>query len=472
MLLKNAKGFTIVEIMIAVGLMAGLSMVAMQMMKTQSTTSASISAKMDEMEIKRNIMLTLQDSIACKTTFAGKNIGQDLTAIKSSKGVDLFSVGSSFGSNKVKITSMTTQDLNTFIGTLRDVELVIKTTKLVMAKETQAEFKVRLKVVAIGASSPITDCYSDADTLIIGATIETCKSLGGVWDAATILCALPGYVSKDGDTMTGALAIANGNLDVNAGAVSISGNITTTGDVKISAGKKVCVGGNCRDFSAKNCQPDHMMTGIKANGDLECVPIPVISANDCHGSWGACSQTCGTGEQTYMITSPATNGGAACAFSNGATRSCNTQACVADINCTGSWGACSKSCGSGMQTFLVTTAAQGNGSQCSVSDGSTRVCNTNDCQCPNINIDATSTHKSCTITQTMSGASNSCTAIGKPAACKSSIAGNIRGTPYYNYKCTTSGKIYNSLQSKKCAAECVYPTKVVSLTCNLNGNWN
>jgi prepilin-type N-terminal cleavage/methylation domain-containing protein len=460
LILKNAKGFTLVEIIIAVGLMAGLSMVAMQMMKTQTTSSASISAKMDEMEIKRNIILTLQDSIACKTTFAQKNIGQDLTAIKSSKGADLFSVGSNFGSNKVKITSMKTQDLNTFIGTLRDVELVIRTTKSVMGKETQAEFKVRLKVVALGASSPITDCYSDADTLIIGATIETCKSLGGIWDAATITCALPDYVSKSGDTMTGALAIASGNLDVNAGAVNISGNITTNGDVKISAGKQVCVGGNCRDFSAKNCQPDHMMTGIKANGDLECASIPVISANDCHGSWGACSLTCGTGEQTFVITSPATNGGAACAFSNGATRSCNTQACVANVNCSGSWGACSKTCGGGMQTFSITTPAEGNGAQCSTSHGAAQACNTNNCNC------SATTSFGCSLSETNHNEVRSCTIPGDPGSCKK------RG-PWVKvparWECNLNNKQFGS--SVGCTSACIKSSTTVTKKCT-NGNWN
>lgn len=53
------------------------------------------------------------------------------------------------------------------------------------------------------------------------------------------------------------------------------------------------------------------------------VPPPV----NCQGSFGACSVPCAGGLQTFLITQPAANGGAACAYTNGATQACNTQAC-------------------------------------------------------------------------------------------------------------------------------------------------
>lgn len=53
---------------------------------------------------------------------------------------------------------------------------------------------------------------------------------------------------------------------------------------------------------------------------------------DCAGSFGACSQTCGGGSQTYIISQPASGGGAACPFNNGAVQQCNTQACPTNPN--------------------------------------------------------------------------------------------------------------------------------------------
>ncbi|MFA6392618.1 MAG: hypothetical protein WCW54_00830 [Candidatus Paceibacterota bacterium] len=67
------------------------------------------------------------------------------------------------------------------------------------------------------------------------------------------------------------------------------------------------------------------------------VTVTVTPPVNCIGSWSdtaTCSLTCGGGvkQQVYTITTPASNGGTACPYANGATQwgstSCNTQACV------------------------------------------------------------------------------------------------------------------------------------------------
>jgi hypothetical protein len=52
------------------------------------------------------------------------------------------------------------------------------------------------------------------------------------------------------------------------------------------------------------------------------------AAINCVGSFGGCSATCGGGTQSYTITTSLAYGGTACPFTNGATQSCNTQACT------------------------------------------------------------------------------------------------------------------------------------------------
>ena len=74
---------------------------------------------------------------------------------------------------------------------------------------------------------------------------------------------------------------------------------------------------------------------------------------NCVGGWSGCSN----GSQTYSITTAAQFGGTACAYANGATRSCGTP-------CVGSWGSCSAACGAGIETFNVTQAPAGGGTQC------------------------------------------------------------------------------------------------------------
>lgn len=52
-------------------------------------------------------------------------------------------------------------------------------------------------------------------------------------------------------------------------------------------------------------------------------PAPV----DCVGSWGDCTVTCGGGTQIFSVTTPAANGGMACLFADGASRACNEHSC-------------------------------------------------------------------------------------------------------------------------------------------------
>jgi hypothetical protein len=101
-------------------------------------------------------------------------------------------------------------------------------------------------------------------------------------------------------------------------------------------------------------------------------PPPVVN---CEGTWGSCSATCGGGSQTFTVTQPAANGGTACPTSP---RACNEQACPVD--CQGSWGSCSASCGEGTETFTVTTPAANGGVACPAP--TTRPCNMAPCVPP------------------------------------------------------------------------------------------
>ena len=49
------------------------------------------------------------------------------------------------------------------------------------------------------------------------------------------------------------------------------------------------------------------------------------------------------------------------------------------INCVGSWGDCTVTCGGGTQTYAVTTAAANGGTDCQAADASTQACSVQDC---------------------------------------------------------------------------------------------
>ncbi|MBU1977563.1 MAG: hypothetical protein KJ958_00165, partial [Gammaproteobacteria bacterium] len=147
------------------------------------------------------------------------------------------------------------------------------------------------------------------------------------------------------------------------------------------------------------------------NGGAACPTdwfIPCGTPVDCVGEWSECEGPCGTtGSQTFTITTPAENGGLACEFDNGETRSCSTEACppeedcpivcgygggyVADghggekycaptdpcpVDCVlGDYGPCSAECGGGTQTQIILVPAQYGGA----CNPDTRACNTDPC---------------------------------------------------------------------------------------------
>ena len=103
--------------------------------------------------------------------------------------------------------------------------------------------------------------------------------------------------------------------------------------------------------------------------------------------WGQCSKSCGTGTKTRSV--GCYNGGSKvsdswCSGSKPATStSCHLKHCP--INCVvsgwGSWGACSRTCGKGVQSRSrsITTSPQHGGASCPALTSSQK-CNTHTCE--------------------------------------------------------------------------------------------
>lgn len=153
--------------------------------------------------------------------------------------------------------------------------------------------------------------------------------------------------------------------------------------------------GNCSAACGGGMQ-SYNITTPPANGGAAC-PVPLTRTCNtqdcslpinCQGTWDTCSATCGGGTQSFNITTPPANGGTACPVP--ATRTCNNQAC--DIDCQGSWGTCSAPCGGGNQNYIVSVAQSGNGVACPTSP---QTCNTQLCSDPPVAVDCEGTWGTC-----------------------------------------------------------------------------
>ncbi len=240
----------------------------------------------------------------------------------------------------------------------------------------------------------------------------------------------------------------------------------------------------CTPLYSGQCSANQLMTSISNAGQATCTDKNIACpATNCQGSWSACSVACGGGTQTFTITQIKKYGGTACAFSNGQSRSCNTAACVVvtttttttttttstttttrppvtttttstttttrppvttttmrPVNCVGSWGACSATCGGGTKTYTITRYEAYGGAACPYWNGDAQACNTAACAPAPVNCNGywdacnSSGQKSYVITQSPSNGGTACPSspVSCPVACVGSWGACSGGVKTYS----------------------------------------
>ncbi len=85
---------------------------------------------------------------------------------------------------------------------------------------------------------------------------------------------------------------------------------------------------NCRSPlpTGGSCAPGDYVSGISPTGVPYCETMAQAPV-DCSGAFGACSATCGGGVQSFQVLRPKFGTGADCSYPNGYSQACNTQAC-------------------------------------------------------------------------------------------------------------------------------------------------
>lgn len=279
------QGFTLVEILIASGLMAGLSVVMMNVFKQQNVSQKKTESSFELSTIQQGINQTLLNEKACTNTLS--TVGDIRSAssfsqIKGSTGTTIYQVNSTYN-HLVRITGM--DIINTVItpnpvpaGTKGSGELEIvirfeRTAKILDNmgnKNSSWNFKVRVEV---NDAHVVTNCYSALQSAIDTSKRLTCESIGGVFDVVADRCNLvnyaaplqnfnavstryldnyrlgvlnPQYVDVTGDTMTGALNMNTTNINVTNGAVNLNNSdlvMSNSSDIMLTNGNFTQVGG-------------------------------------------------------------------------------------------------------------------------------------------------------------------------------------------------------------------------------------
>jgi hypothetical protein len=187
-LINNNYGLSLVEVMIAAGLLGVVSLGAMQMMNNVQKGQVTSETKLEEFELKRSFSNILSNKDACQNSLSGVTIGSTFDQVKNSANAVVFEKDGVYGNQTVYIESMRIVDNGaTYADGSRDVGLVVTMRKIkqMALGGRSISFTLPLRVMAPNATGPISTCFVMSDSILK----QACETLGGNWLGST--CELP-----------------------------------------------------------------------------------------------------------------------------------------------------------------------------------------------------------------------------------------------------------------------------------------
>lgn len=262
---KNNQGFSLVEVMVAAGMLGLLAMAGVKLMQNQNQAMKTIETKSEYNGIMNDIRTILADSNSCRTTLGGLNAkttpvgaiwqitqvvqtGAGPTNIARYTGNANWQQAPAYGNGKIRIVGIRLDDSATDVETTSGPGPTVGTTNLVItftaglntqSKQLETFDKnLKLNVTTTAGTTNINDCNSTVADNSLNDMTKACASLNGTYNQATERCILvshpstpanfsavstqyladwaaawkiatldPEYVNVTGDTMTGVLTM-------------------------------------------------------------------------------------------------------------------------------------------------------------------------------------------------------------------------------------------------------------------------
>lgn len=330
------KGFSLVEVMIALGVLAVASVGVMKISTNTAKVQKRAETFQNVLSIEQRINLAVLNPDSCANSLGsnGANISLNKDIQIRNPNNDLIyeaNPNNSIMNNTISINHIRIVDLDltgaTFTNpsppnnTLRTGQAFIevnysKSSNTLDVKEQEYTKKVGpINLVVDEASRNLVECRSPVNQAVEAAIGRICQQLGGVYNANTLMCEsnnaaldanpspqpanpadrlAPGlldnrYVSRQGDNVVGPLPLtvsSAGGLITEAGAplvangsVTANGNVVANGTLlanqglNMPAGRTICIGSQCLDFNA-TCPNNMYQEGFEPNGSPRCKILP------------------------------------------------------------------------------------------------------------------------------------------------------------------------------------------------------
>jgi prepilin-type N-terminal cleavage/methylation domain-containing protein len=197
------NGFSLIEVMVAIGLMSIMSVGMMDMISNQNKSIKTTQMFMDLNEAQNKIQRYMLDSDICTDSLAGTSIPINgvvaITSLKKTGSPTLLST--SAGSNT--IGGVEVQSMSITRQNATDLLLSIQFKKSANAQKTYGgdNFirKINLSAQFIPATNTVKNCFSQLDSAVASAVEMACAQLCPTctWDPVNINCIKPaGGINK------------------------------------------------------------------------------------------------------------------------------------------------------------------------------------------------------------------------------------------------------------------------------------
>ncbi len=308
-LFRNDAGFSLAELVVAVGVVGVISIGIIQLVEKQSKIQKKAEIDFEVNSLSTSIAQYLRSSDNCKATLTGvgtiinnRSIPAIIRVKRGGGTSKIFKVGEKYAKGSVTLKKITVTDLVTnpspipagmtgFGELFLQVDFDLKS-KIISFNKASISKKIPLKV-SLDSGLQIVQCNSATEDAYSSSLIEGCTSIGGTFNSSTGKCILKtfvppspatdlktavstkylkdstknyyvnDYVQVMGDTMTGNLTLASSQITAR----------------NIKASSKVCVGSRCRKYLQSSCGVGKVVVAVREDGTVLCTSTTNCGTN-------------------------------------------------------------------------------------------------------------------------------------------------------------------------------------------------
>ncbi len=184
----DEMGFTLIEIVISLGILGIIALGGLSMMKIQNQSASFIEVHNKEIEIIRNLSFKLYEGNICTHNFKGKKNGDTILSFELESGATLYDVGTPLANGTIQIDGLTLKEKSVPVTPgegIFTLEVAFSRTKK-EASGAKSIIKELLIVAQVDAAGAVIKCLNDTEIPVD----QSCSSIGGTYNLASKQCIL------------------------------------------------------------------------------------------------------------------------------------------------------------------------------------------------------------------------------------------------------------------------------------------